>query len=240
VCLAAVVTACGGRMIRDRDDSSSETAGTTSGGATSANGGTRSTGAAPGGGLAAAGGVVANGGTGTLVMGGTGTGADPVVAVGGSCALQIGEPPPSVPGQPAQNISGYHRIFTCGTEQACSNPGDGAATVPVPSLIVFQIHQSERLEVGTVTIVGTGEPLLDNRIFDAEFSGRSFRIEVHGPLSDVCQQNYSMTLFYDFGSLGSGALALDFEHSSKCAGNTGDCQGFVHTLLGPERVIDNR
>jgi hypothetical protein len=88
---------------------------------------------------------------------------------------------------------------------------------------------------------GTGEPLLDDRSFDAVFAGRGFAVELHGPLSGACPQNYSISFHYDFGGAGPRSFLLEFERLNSCSGNAGpSCKGSVQSDLGDATFLPIR
>jgi hypothetical protein len=164
---------------------------------------------------------------------------DPVTGQAGSAAVPLGpceRPGDGVPRALGQSLSGNYSVAACGSARACAKAGENVSESPLPSFVNFIVEQ----ELGHVTIYGTGEPLLDNRPFDATFGQSSFAVELHGPLSATCAQNYSISFRYDFDDSRPGArlLALDFERSPKCSGNAGEyCQGSVRSDFGAASKI---
>ena len=155
-----------------------------------------------------------------------------------------GAPPPGVSCDnmtaPTQ-LGGEWQLITCGEEQRCAAAGKAEPARALPDTIRISIQQAKSLEVGTVTVHGTGEPLLDERAFDATFTGRSFAVELHGPLSPACAQNFSLSFHYDFDGVGARSLLLEFERLNTCSGNAGaSCKGSVRSDFGPASAVTER
>jgi hypothetical protein len=155
-----------------------------------------------------------------------------------------GAPPPGTGcggvTDPAYMIGDYD-LVACGEEQPCAAAGKSLPARALPKTIRISIDQSRQLAIGKVTLHGTGEPLLDERAFDATFTGRSFAVEVHGPLSPACAQNYSLSFHYDFDGVGPRSLSLDFERLNTCSGNAGaSCKGSVRSDFGPAHAVTER
>ncbi len=168
-----------------------------------------------------------------------------------SAACPVGEGPmwaiPTVPplsGVPCDkvtslaNMQGDYELVACGEEQPCAAAGKSLPVRALPGTVRISIEQSRNLAVGTVTLHGTGEPLLDERAFDATFSGRSLAVSLDGPLSPACAQNYSLSFHYDFDGVGPRSLLLDFERLNTCSGNAGaSCKGRVRSEFGPAHLL---
>jgi len=180
--------------------------------------------------------------------GGSGTGGSTPTAVAGNTAASgapsqgrcsVHPTTKNLPARfPAQNVSGDYEVVACGQEQTCTVAGQAPVTLPLPPMIGLTVQQAKTLELGTVTLHGTGEPLLDDRPFDALFDGRSFSVELHGPLSATCAQDYSLSFHYDFDAVGPRSLRLDFERLNSCSGNAGpSCKGRVESELGYAKFL---
>jgi hypothetical protein len=162
-------------------------------------------------------------------------------SAGAPNACQSTSAPNGLPSNPApQNVSGEYQLVTCGQDTPCTRVGAPAMTQPLSDRIGLSVSQNpDDLSQGTVTLHGTGELLLDDRAFAAKFTGRSFRVELNGPINMVCSQEYDLSLSYDFDGYGPRTFNWDFERSSKCTGNDGsvDCKGNVHGTFGDAVLV---
>jgi len=133
-----------------------------------------------------------------------------------------------------QNLSGRYVLPTFGNHTPCTIPGDPLVSRPLPASLQLEVQQDPSdLTSGSVTFNGTGELMLDTRAFEATFSDDTFTVEVHGPLSEACHQNYSISIAYDFSGDGARALDLDFEQLPACTGNDGHyCEGAMQSTFG--------
>ncbi|HEY3668253.1 MAG TPA: hypothetical protein VGL19_19755 [Polyangiaceae bacterium] len=161
--------------------------------------------------------------------GGAPSGGAPNACQGGSA------PPKDRPIYPGpQDLTGQYQLATCGQATECTQVGNPAMVRTLDTVQLSVSQSVTDLSHGTVTLHGTGEILLDDRPFAADFTGRSFKIELRGPISTVCSQEYDLDFSYDFDGYGPRTLNLDFERSPKCSGNNGseDCRGNVHSTFG--------
>jgi hypothetical protein len=141
-----------------------------------------------------------------------------------------GDPEPRL----TQNLSGTYALATLGSRVPCTVPNAPLVTQSLPGSIQLVVQQDlADLSRGTVVFDGTGEIMLDTRAFNATFSGDSFSVEVHGPLSPTCNQNYSISVAYDFSGDGARLLDLQFESKPECRGNGGSyCIGSLASTFG--------
>ncbi|HEY1535726.1 MAG TPA: hypothetical protein VGF76_17015 [Polyangiaceae bacterium] len=152
-----------------------------------------------------------------------------------ACQSMNGAPNGVPPDPEAQDVSGEYQLVTCGEDTPCTQLGAPVMTQALSDRIGLSVSQNDDdLIHGTVTLHGTGELLLDDRAFDAEFTGRSFKVELNGPISAVCSQEYNLSFSYDFDGYGPRIFNWDFERSPKCTGNDGsvDCKGNAHGTFG--------
>ena len=134
-----------------------------------------------------------------------------------------------------QNVSGEYQLVTCGQATPCTRLGAPVMTQALSDRIGLSVSQNlDDLSHGTVTLHGTGELLLDDRAFDANFTRRSFKVELNGPINAVCNEEYDLSFSYDFDGYGPRTFNLDFERSPTCNGNDGSeyCKGNVHSTFG--------
>jgi len=223
---------CGGRYIREGDVSAS--AGRTSvlpeGGAPSLGEGGAGNAPSSAGGAPSAGAPSA----GAPSAGAPSAGA-PSAGAPNACQ-SMNDAPNGAPSNPApQNVSGEYQLVTCGEDTPCTQVGAPVMTQALSDRIGLSVSQNDGdLAHGTVTLHGTGELLLDDRAFDAVFTGRSFKVELNGPISAVCSQEYDLSFSYDFDGYGPRTFNWDFERSPKCTGNDGsvNCKGNAHGTFG--------
>ena len=153
---------------------------------------------------------------------------------------QWGIPPAPPPGQvcdadmSARDVSGEYDVAACGTARACAVAGETTERT-LPATLHLSVQQSKTLEIGSVTLQGTGEPLLDGRALPASFSQRSFAVEMHESSDDVCVEHFSLSFHYDFDDYGTAprSLALELAHTPNCQGSGGDyCKGNMQGSFG--------
>jgi hypothetical protein len=153
----------------------------------------------------------------------------------------MNDAPNGMPSSPApQNVSGEYQLVTCGQATPCTRTGEPVTTRTLSDRVELSVSQDlDDLSHGTVTLHGTGELLLDGRAFDATFAGRSFKVELNGPINAVCNQEYDLSFSYDFDGYGPRTFNLDFERSPTCGGNNGSeyCKGNVHSTFGDAAIV---
>ncbi len=139
-----------------------------------------------------------------------------------------------------QNVSGKYQLVTCGQATPCTRAGDPVTTRTLSDRVELIVAQNlADLSQGTVMLQGTGELLLDDRAFAAEFTRRSFKVELNGPINAVCNEAYDLSFSYDFDGYGPRTFNLDFERSPTCSGNDGSeyCKGNVHGAFGDAAMV---
>ena len=161
----------------------------------------------------------------------------PAQAPGASSACQgtTGVPPRMPGNHKPQTVSGKYQLVTCGQATPCIQVGDPLTTRTLSDPIVLTVLQdTAELSSGTVSLHGTGELLLDDRAFPAKFRGRSFEVQLSGPINAVCGQEYDLSFSYAFDGDGPRTFDLYFERSPLCSGNSGSesCKGRVHSTFG--------
>ncbi len=188
-----------------------------------------------------------DGGAPTVSAGGAGNG--PAGAAGAPSAGAAGTPPQGacrstrngMPSSPTpQNVSGEYQLVTCGQATRCTQVGEPAMTRTLSDPIRMRVMQDpNHLALGTVTLDGTGELLLDGRAFNAEFTGRSFEVELSGPINAVCNEEYDLSFSYDFDGYGPRTFSLNFERSPTCSGNNGSeyCKGNIVSTFGDAVMV---
>ena len=186
--------------------------------------------------------VAPEGGAPSLSAGGAGNappnaaGAPSAGAPSGGAQNACQSTPNGMPSNPApQNVSGEYQLVTCGQVTPCTRPGEPVMIQALSDRIGLTVSQNVGdLAHGTVTLHGTGQLLLDDRAFDAKFSGRSFEVELKGPINTVCNEEYDLSFSYDFSGYGARTFNWAFERSPTCSGNNGSeyCKGDVHGTFG--------
>ncbi len=135
------------------------------------------------------------------------------------------------------NWSGEYWLATCGEGLPCTGPSAPGMPYLTPPRMRLSVKQ-DTVRSGTIALFETGEPLLEGHVFAARFNGGSFDVDLSGPLSMACQQNYAVRMHYDFYGQRPGMLVMNFERTPDCAGNPGEyCQGSIVSDLGDiERI----
>jgi hypothetical protein len=146
-------------------------------------------------------------------------------------------PPETICGESMapQDLSGDHVIYLCGESSQCST-SDSKAT-PLPEVVSLHITQDPAdLAHGTVTLSGTGEPLLDGRELSATFERRRFHVEEHVTnVPATCLESQDLVLDYDFEGFGPQHLSFIVVATPDCDANPGDyCKGGIEADLGSE------
>jgi hypothetical protein len=151
-------------------------------------------------------------------------------------------PPESICGASAepQDLSGDYAIYLCGQGSKCATSSEGAKSTDLPNVVKLHITQDAAdLAHGTVTLSGTGEPLLDDRELTADFARRHFHAEEHvSNLPATCPETHDLTLDYDFEGFGQRHLSFFQTATPDCAAKPNDyCKGSLEADLG-RQVID--
>jgi hypothetical protein len=146
-------------------------------------------------------------------------------------------PPESICGasMEPQDLSGDYEIYLCGQASACSTKD--AEPTTLPGVVTLHIAQDPaNLALGTVTLSGTGEPLIDGRELNATFERRRFHVEERVTnLPAQCEESHELTLDYDFEGFGLQHLSFFQVSTPDCEGNPGDyCKGSIEADLGSE------
>lgn len=148
-------------------------------------------------------------------------------------------PPESICGasNETQDLSGDHLVFLCGQGSQCATSSQGSKPTALSSVVTLHIAQDPAdLAHGTVTLSGTGEPLLDGRALTAEFKLRQFHVEEHSAAApDNCIEQQDVTLDYDFVGIGQRHLSFFLVATPDCANDPNDyCKGSLEADLGGE------
>ncbi|MEO7035937.1 MAG: hypothetical protein ABI548_18535 [Polyangiaceae bacterium] len=137
-------------------------------------------------------------------------------------------------------LSGSYDLVTCGTASACSLGGDKVAPPrTLSSMLSLRIQQDPSdLSEGTVTLNGTGEPLLDAQPFPATFDRQSFTVHAeYSNLPAVCPESWQLDFRYDFEGFGARTLTFVQTQTPDCAKAPGaNCKGGVSATLGDAHV----
>ena len=127
----------------------------------------------------------------------------------------------------AQDISGTFTLCAQGTRMVCSDKAGAEREKPVPGALTLTIAQraGDRSK-GTVTLAGTGHPLLDGVPLDATFERRRFTAKVdYNNLPSACANQYQIEVRYDFeGVVVPGHVHL-FEVMTLACPATNYCKG---------------
>jgi hypothetical protein len=149
-------------------------------------------------------------------------------------------PPAALPNQicdadlTPQDLTGRYGLVTCGSALACALSGDKTNEAPLPVALDLSITQDPSdLSQGTITLDGSGEPLLDGKTFPATFQRRSFAVYVHeSNLPAMCPEEWSLSFDYDFEGLGPRHLSLTMMQTPDCAKPDDYCKGYVNADFG--------
>lgn len=147
-------------------------------------------------------------------------------------------PPESICGvsMDPQDLSGDYIVYFCGQGSKCSTSSkDEPLTLP-GALTLHIAQDAADLAHGTVTLAGTGEPLIDGRALSATFERRRFHVEEHvSNLPAQCEESHDLTFDYDFEGFGARHLSFFQVSTPDCDANPGDyCKGFIEADLGSE------
>ncbi len=144
-------------------------------------------------------------------------------------------PPESICGSnmAPQDLSGDYEIHICGQAYACTTAKDSQPRT-LSTITLHIVQDPADLAQGTVTLSGTGEPLIDGRALSATFERRRFHVEEHeSNLPAQCVEAHDLTLDYDFEGFGPQHLSFFQASTIDCEGNPGDyCKGEIEAALG--------
>ncbi len=138
-------------------------------------------------------------------------------------------------------LSGNYDLVACGSAMACLLAGEKQSPRPLPSTLSLSIQQDPGdLSRGTVTLDGTGEPLLDAQPFPATFDRQSFAVHVeYSNLPAVCLEQWQLDFAYDFEGFGPRALHLFQVRTPDCDNAPAAyCKGDLSADLGEAHSAD--
>ena len=136
-----------------------------------------------------------------------------------------------------QDLSGDHVVYMCGQRFECATSSEGSKPLTLPDVVTLHIAQDAAdLAHGTVTLSGTGEPLLDGRPLAAALTASHLHVEEHGNnLPNACMEQFDIALDYDFGGQRRGHLSFFQVATPDCASKPSDyCKGSIDADLGRE------
>jgi hypothetical protein len=146
-------------------------------------------------------------------------------------------PPESICGASAEpeDLSGDYSIYLCGQASQCATSAQGSKPTGLPNVAQLRVAQDPAdLAHGTVTLSGTGEPLLDDHELSATFERRHFHAEEHATnLPAKCIEQHDVTLDYDFEGFGARHLSFHQTATPDCDAKPDDyCKGMLDADLG--------
>jgi hypothetical protein len=132
-------------------------------------------------------------------------------------------------------LSGDYDLVTCGSATACALGGAKSSSRPLPSTLSISIQQDAAdLTQGTVTLDGTGEPLLDAVPFPAKFDRQSFTAHAeYSNLPAACPEQWQLDFTYDFEGFGPRTLHFFQTQTPDCKNAPNAyCKGGLDADLG--------
>jgi hypothetical protein len=146
-------------------------------------------------------------------------------------------PPESICGASAepQDLSGDYSIYLCGQASQCATSGQGSKPTGLPNVVQLRIAQDPaNLADGTVTLSGTGQPLLDGHELSATFQRRHFHAEEHATnLPAKCIEQHDVILDYDFEGFGARHVSFLQTATPDCAAKPDEyCKASLDADLG--------
>jgi hypothetical protein len=135
----------------------------------------------------------------------------------------------------AQDLNGSYAVVTCGHVNACWDGKEPQHSAPLPATLRLSIAQDAAdLSHGTVVVDGTGEPVLDGRVFDATFERRKLKVAYeYSNLPANCVEQWSLEFEYDFEGLGRRQLLFNQTHTPDCDEQPSDyCKGQIAADFG--------
>jgi hypothetical protein len=136
-------------------------------------------------------------------------------------------------------LSGDYELVTCGSATACALGGTKSASRPLPSTLSLSIQQDPAdLTQGTVTLDGTGEPLLDAVPFPAKFDRQSFTVHAeYSNLPATCPEQWRLDFTYDFEGFGPRTLHFFQSQTPDCKNAPNAyCKGGLDADLGDAQL----
>lgn len=128
-----------------------------------------------------------------------------------------------------QDVSGTYALCADGKRTACTDKAGAESFVPIASALTMTIAQraGDRSK-GTVTLAGTGHPLIDGVPLDATFERRRFDAKLDfSNLPAECPRQYQIEVRYDFEGIAiPGHLHL-FETMTLACPGSAYCKGLV-------------
>jgi hypothetical protein len=137
-------------------------------------------------------------------------------------------------------LSGDYDLVTCGSATACALAGPKSSPRPLPSTLSLSIQQDPAdLTQGTVTLDGTGEPLLDAVAFPAKFDQQSFAVHAeYSNLPAACPEQWQLDFTYDFEGFGPRTLHFFQTQTPDCkSAPNAYCKGGLDADLGDAQSV---
>lgn len=124
---------------------------------------------------------------------------------------------------------GTYAFAAFGQSQACVVSADkGTVNTVQVSVTVTITQDASDLSTGTVTLAGTGHPLVDGVALPARFSRQRFEANVlSSNLPSTCPREHNVAINYDFETDQPGALMVFEYGSDSCA----PCKGYLNLSL---------
>jgi hypothetical protein len=162
----------------------------------------------------------------------------------GECYEVAGEPMWGWPGrtdpvstcnedQTAAQISGSYQLQAIGKRAACATANQGLNLESLTLTLTLTVAQSADPSQGSVSITGTGHPLIDGRSVPAKFTRQRFAAQLDEiNLPSRCPDQSKLSLSFDFEGISSRHLYLLELHTPDCVAAPDDyCKGFVDLAL---------
>jgi hypothetical protein len=162
----------------------------------------------------------------------------------GNCLMASGKPMWGIPHPPdpatvcgADNtpaqVNGVYNLRGTGTRLACTEKAGGEPQVSVNLSLTLSVSQEAGdLSRGTVTVQGTGHPLIDGQPIPATFTRRRFTASLQvSNLPAVCLDEHSIQIHHDFESGLPGRLEFFEARSLNCPPFQTYCKGAINLDL---------
>jgi hypothetical protein len=153
-----------------------------------------------------------------------------------------GRPPPVDPSlvcgadNSPKNITGTYDLLGTGNRIACTEKAAAQPQEQVSlalKLVVFQTPAD--LGQGTVTVVGTGNPLIDGVPLPGKFTRQRVTAALEVDHSSVCIDQHRTSVQLDVEKAPTGTLEFFEVRSLGCPPATAYCKGELHLALAPAR-----
>jgi len=133
-----------------------------------------------------------------------------------------------------QQISGAYEMLATGIWEPCAEYGGQFEPIDIDTVVTVEITQEPGdPAVGTVSVEGTGHPLIDGKTFPAEFVRQRLRAsDQYSNLPSQCPQEHSLAVEYDFECFKQGQISVTVFGSEDCL----ECKGYMHLSL--DQVAD--